>query len=78
MPAKPEAIALTTRRSHDVGNDLWTVFNRIQENVTRNGNVPTEKVNNRRRSIRTIRSIDADLTINKKLWEAAEQLALSA
>jgi hypothetical protein len=77
-PAKPEAIALTTRRSHDVGNDLWTVFNRIQENVTRNGNVPTEKVNNRRRSIRTIRSIDADLTINKKLWEAAEQLALSA
>ena len=77
-PAKPLAIGLTTRRSDDIGNDLWTVFNRIQENVTRNGNVPTEKVNNRRRSIRTIRSIEADLTINKKLWEAAEALALSA
>ena len=77
-PANPMAIALTTRRSDDIGNDLWTVFNRVQENITRNGNVPTNKVNNRRRSIRTIRSIDADLTINKKLWEAAENLALSA
>ena len=77
-PAKPAAIAFTTRRQDDTTNDLWTVFNRIQENVTRNGNVPTEKVNNRRRSIRTIRSIEADLTINKKLWEAAETIALSA
>lgn len=77
-PANPMAIALTTRRSDDIGNDLWTVFNRVQENITRNGNVPTQKINNRRRSIRTIRSIDADLTINKKLWEAAENLALSA
>ena len=78
-PARPEGIGFTHRRTADSKNDLWTVFNRIQENVTKNGGlVPTEKVNNRRRSIRTLRSIDADLTINKKLWEAAETLSLCA
>lgn len=81
-PATPEVIALSTRRNSDVGSDLWHTFNRVQENITRNGAVFKSDLNRsstgRVRSIRSVKSIDADIRINSKLWEAASNLALSA
>ena len=79
-PTQPVNIANTVNRQADAGNNLWAVFNRVQENVTRNGAVPLGLMDRRKRrmSIRSVKSIDADLKINSKLWEAASQLALAA
>jgi len=79
-PAQPALIGTTVNRQADADNNLWSVFNRVQENVTRSGAVPRWLMNrgNRRMSIRSVKSIDSDLKINSKLWEAASQLALAA
>jgi Domain of unknown function (DUF932) len=62
---------LTVRRSEDRSDDLWTVFQRVQEN-TMQGGVKTLK--NARRTTRPIRQIDATVSMNKALWRAAEAL----
>ena len=79
-PTKPSFIGNHVNRQADAGNNLWSVFNRVQENVTRNGSVPRHLIGRttRRMSIRSVKSIDSDLKINSKLWEAASQLALAA
>ena len=79
-PATPEALVLATRRFEDRGNDLWTTFNRIQENVIRGGSEVPGKMDGkgRRRQIRRLRGIGAGIRINQGLWEAAETLALAS
>lgn len=81
-PTTPQVIATSTRRHADTGNDLWNTFNRVQENITRNGAISKSNLNRsstgRVRSIRSVKSIDADIRINQQLWEAASNLALSA
>jgi len=66
----PRAL-LTSRRSEDVANDLWTVFNRVQENVIRGG---VRAVSNRRR-LRGITNVAEDQRINTALWTLAENFA---
>lgn len=68
-PVRPEDL-LEVRRVEDKGNDLWTVFNRLQEAVTHGG---TAHLNDRRYT-RSIRSIDETLRVNKALWLAAESV----
>lgn len=72
-PDKPNKLSTTTvltpRRTNDVGNNVWSVYNRIQENITRGGIVNTEG-----RVISSIRNIGRDTSINKKLWDKAESL----
>lgn len=58
---------LQTRRMEDAEDNLWTVFNRAQENLIRGGFM----VNGGRRSSRTITSIDKNLEINTELWDLA-------
>jgi hypothetical protein len=53
------------RRQEDASNDLWTTFNRIQENCIAGGRVTP------RQSIRAIRSIQRSVDINRTLWDAA-------
>ena len=79
-PVTPEAVALATRRPEDRGNDLWTTFNRIQENVTRGGPEVPGKINRhgRRRRIRPLRGISQGIRINQDLWQVAEELALAS
>jgi hypothetical protein len=66
---------LTVRRSADAGNDLWSTFNRIQENTMRGGlrgnRIPGV---NRQRS-RAVKGIDQDTKLNKALWTLAEKMA---
>lgn len=68
---------LTPRREADVSDDLWTVFNRVQENVMRGGlQYTTLNVNDeiRQRVSRGVRSIDASVKFNQILWTAAEEM----
>ncbi len=58
---------LESRRPADNGNDLWHVFNRVQENLIKGGFQIGE------RSARAITNPVTDLTLNQGLWELAEQ-----
>lgn len=66
---------LEARRMVDVANDLWTVFNRIQENVVRGGLKYTsvnEQGNVRHNTSRAIKSISRENNVNQELWDIAE------
>lgn len=58
-------------RPQDVGLDLWTVFNRLQENLVRGG-LHGQSANARRITTRPIVGIDSNLALNRALWALAE------
>lgn len=68
---------LHERRYDDKGNDLWTVFNVVQENIMRGG-LQGSKIgsNGRRRKVTTrpVKSIDRDVRLNKALWVLTEEM----
>jgi hypothetical protein len=69
---------LRARRYGDGGQDLWSTFNRVQENVMRGGlHGVTRDAQNRRRHMTTreIRGIDQNLSLNRALWTLAETMA---
>lgn len=69
---KPEAL-LTPHRYNDNKDDLYSVFNRIQENTIRGGKV---RVNPwRQRKIRGVNGIDESTKLNKALWTLAAEMA---
>ncbi|HCM9582912.1 TPA: DUF945 domain-containing protein [Enterobacter asburiae] len=68
-----EAQALSPRRWQDEKNDLWTVFNRLQENLSKGGLVGRSAQGKRSRT-RAVNGIDGDLKLNRTLWVMAEQL----
>ena len=64
---------LTPNRKEDEGDDLWKVFNVVQEKMVRGG----VQVSNQRGKITKMRKIDniiAQNTINTKLWTLAEEM----
>jgi len=68
---------LTVRRYEDKGNDLWSVFNRVQENMLKGGVVtitPKGEGKFRRSRSRVIKSIDKNIQVNKMLWSLSENL----
>jgi len=74
---------LEPRRHGDVGNDLWSTFNRVQENITKGGKhylIPAHRdeegnyVRTKSRKTRKINSITEDTKINKALWFMAEEM----
>lgn len=69
---------LEARRPEDNSSDLWTVFNRVQENVTRGGIVARTADNRRQVMSRDLNQLVANLAINQSLWTAAEELAAAA
>lgn len=76
-PIKPAQL-LAPRRRDDVGNDLWRVFNRVQENAIRGGlSAIGRDANNRprRATSREVKGIDADMKINRALWHLTERMA---
>jgi hypothetical protein len=76
---------LEARRDADKPGDLWTVMNRVQENVIRGGlndfrpskfNRETNRiVPAKRLRTRAIKGIDQDVRLNKGLWTLAEEMA---
>jgi hypothetical protein len=79
----PEKL-LTVRRYDDNGSDLWTVFNRIQENTVRGGLRTMTQAHRddegryhpaRRGRTREVVGIDQNTKLNRALWSLAEKMA---
>lgn len=64
---------LTPRRYEDRQNDLWSVFNRCQENLLKGG-LPGRTAKGKRSHTRAVKGIDGDVRLNRALWVMAEQL----
>ncbi|EJG5925307.1 DUF945 domain-containing protein [Salmonella enterica] len=67
------AQVLTPRRREDYGQDLWTVWNTLQENLLKGG-LPGHTVQGKRTHTRAVNGIDGDVKLNRALWVMAEQM----
>lgn len=65
---------LSVRRDEDKGNNLWLVFNRLQEAVVTGGQMFVDR-RGRVRTAKAIRNLDKSLKLNQELWQLAEQYA---
>ena len=74
-PDKPAPITesqiLMPRRFDDRRPDLWSVFNRTQENLTKGG-LHGRSANGRRQQTRPVQGIDSDIRLNRALWLLAD------
>ena len=74
-PDKPAPITetqiLMPRRFDDRRPDLWSVFNRTQENLIKGG-LSGRTANGRRQSTRPVQGIDTNLRLNRALWLLAD------
>ena len=74
-PATPapitEAQLLAARRRDDDRPDLWSAFNRVQENLTQGG-LMGRSANGHRQRTRPIQGIDQNVKVNRALWLLAE------
>ena len=76
-PVLPEQL-LSERRYDDKGNDLWTTFNVVQENIMRGGLKGMKRDNGgrlRRATTRPVKAIDRNIQLNKALWYLTEKMA---
>lgn len=64
---------LTPRRMEDRASDLWTTFNRVQENMTKGG-LHGRNPTGRRATTRPINGIDQSVKVNRALWVLAEEM----
>jgi len=72
-PFKP-ADFLQVMREEDNKNDLWTVFNVIQEHLI-NGQMSTRNSRGRLISTRGINNIGQNISFNQRLWDEANKFA---
>jgi hypothetical protein len=73
------SLLLAHRRAEDEGDDLWYVFNRLQENVMKGGMVVRMDESIRRRKtvkVKPITGVAQLIDINRQLWEAAVQYVI--
>lgn len=71
---------LATRRHEDNKSDLWTTFNRVQENLTKGGLKNRQKKNDAGKNFRRttpVKSISENIALNKALWHLAKTLGLA-
>jgi hypothetical protein len=73
-PISAERLADSARRSADRGNDLWRVFNRVQENLIRGG---LRGVNAKGKVVHTrgVSSVSQDVKLNRQLWSLTQKMA---
>lgn len=77
VPVTPSQV-LTKRRSDDSGNDLWTVFNRVQENLVNGGlsyiqrDATGRRVAHRR--TRPVQAVDGNVKLNQALWTLTAEM----
>lgn len=74
-PAKPAPVTerqiIMPRRRADQAPDLWTTFNRVQENLIRGG-VVGRNAKGRPQRTREVTGIDQGVKLNQALWTLAE------
>ncbi|HCJ8985585.1 DUF932 domain-containing protein [Escherichia coli] len=68
-----ESQILSPRRWQDESNDLWTTWQRIQENLIKGG-LSGRNAKGGRSHTRAVRGIDGDVKLNRALWVMAETL----
>ncbi|MFZ4171936.1 DUF932 domain-containing protein [Enterobacter ludwigii] len=64
---------LTPRRYEDRQDDLWTIYNRIQESLLKGG-LPGRTAQGKRSHTRAVNGINGDIKLNRALWVMAESL----
>ena len=76
-PAKPAPVTenqlLRPRRSDDRNSDLWSVFNRTQENLVKGG-LLSQTSTGRRQRTKPVQGIDQSVRLNRALWMLADGL----
>lgn len=72
-PVKPEDV-LQARRFEDRKDDLWTTFNRVQENVLKGG-LRGRGTTGKRTTTREVQGVNENVRLNRALWTLADQLA---
>ena len=72
-PITEDAI-LRPRRMDDKSGDLWTVFNRTQENLTKGGLRGRNK-EHKLVTTRAVNGMDANIKLNRALWVLSEEMA---
>ena len=66
---------LEPKRTADIGDDLWKVFNVIQEKITQGEfHAALKGAETKVRKVRKIKSFEKDLEVNKKLFKLATAL----
>lgn len=74
-PQKPAPVTenqiLLPRRAEDTKPDLWSVFNRTQENLTKGG-LSGRTANGSRQKTRPVLGIDQNIKLNRALWLLAD------
>ncbi len=76
-PVKPGQL-LRERRYDDKGNDLWTTFNVVQENIIRGGLRGQKRGSNgrmRNMTTRPVKALDRNIKLNQALWVLTEKMA---
>ncbi|RKE39421.1 uncharacterized protein DUF932 [Paraburkholderia sp. BL23I1N1] len=68
-----ESQLLNVRRFEDCRDDLWTVFNRIQESLTKGG-LHGRSRSGRSMSTRPVTGIDQNVKLNRALWMLADAM----
>jgi Domain of unknown function (DUF932) len=68
-----DAQLLTPRRIEDSAPDLWTTFNRVQENLTQGG-LRGRNRTGRATTTRPVSSIDQNIKLNRALWVLADEM----
>ena len=64
---------IEARRPEDLSHNLWTTFQRVQENVIRGGQTG-RSAQGRRMQTRPVGSIDRGVSLNRALWMLAEEM----
>ncbi|HDR9474966.1 DUF932 domain-containing protein [Burkholderia multivorans] len=70
-----ESQALEARRFEDRKDDLWTTFNRLQENLIQRGGLPARTASGRTTRTRPVEGIDQNVKLNRALWTLTEAMA---
>ena len=68
-----ERDVLRARRMDDTGDDLWSTFNRVQENMLKGG-LNGRARNGRRTTTRAVTGIDQGVKLNRALFVLAQEM----
>lgn len=71
-PVSPMQI-LRPNRIEDRNDDLWTTFNRVQENLIRGG-LTGRNATGKRTTTRAVTGMDQDVKLNRALWVLSEEM----
>ena len=63
-----------SQRTEDTGGDLWSSFNRIQENILE-GNFKYKTKNGKLRFARPVKNFVQDVNLNKEMFKVALEYA---